>query len=340
MGRRRFLHTLSGLGILAGALQYMTQDALADITDNPRDEVPRLSVVRHTNHNEVVEHDAKPEREPVYYTIPRDEWEYVEGVFDGAKRIRERVERIGRTDNVRVGVTTDINGHHEERIVIVENQRPVTTSGKEIEPQISIEQLKESIPDTINGKATEDAGTISDIPIRIRETRIKKNDFYDYEYRPVPSGCRAGGCTIGYRVYHSGLDEWVQTTAGHCVDAESGIDVTQPSFSEDDIIGQSYDAVNTAYSTGFDAATIRMPNERVTPDFAANDGSYEGWSIWGYVGEDELRDNVGNSSYQIHKQGKTTGRPSGTVTAVYAYHDDFPPMHTATTEILVALTSN
>lgn len=268
MGRRRFLNTLASLGISAGALKYMTQDALADVTDNPDDEVPRLSVVRHTNHEQVIQDDAKPEREPVYYTVPKDEWEYVEGVFDGANRINNLTEKRFGTNRVRVGVSTDVNGHHQERVVIVENQK---NSSK-----IPTEELEKKLPDTVNGKAAENAATISDIPVNIREISTEL-DYYEHEYRPVPSGCYLEGCTIGYRVYHRDLDEYVQTTAGHCVDGESGVDMGQP-YSWN-TIGESYDAYAQASSTGFDAATIRMPDERVTPDFAANDGSYEGWSI-------------------------------------------------------------
>ncbi len=48
----------------------MSQDALAELTENPHDEVPRLESLTHTNHEDVINNGAKPEREPVYYTIP------------------------------------------------------------------------------------------------------------------------------------------------------------------------------------------------------------------------------------------------------------------------------
>ena len=42
MNRRNFLSKLSAMGISGAALQYMTKDALAEVIDNPKEEVPRL----------------------------------------------------------------------------------------------------------------------------------------------------------------------------------------------------------------------------------------------------------------------------------------------------------
>jgi hypothetical protein len=36
MGRRNFLKTLAGIGISGATLKYMTKDALAQVTDDPK----------------------------------------------------------------------------------------------------------------------------------------------------------------------------------------------------------------------------------------------------------------------------------------------------------------
>ena len=55
MRRRNFLGTLAGIGISGATLRYMTKDAVAEVTDDPTNEVPRLRSLRHTNHQEIVE---------------------------------------------------------------------------------------------------------------------------------------------------------------------------------------------------------------------------------------------------------------------------------------------
>ena len=73
------MKTLSAMGVSAGALRYMTTDALAKYTDDPKDEIPRLERLetpkeemceRGVSGTEYIESDI--ERKPIYYTISRD----------------------------------------------------------------------------------------------------------------------------------------------------------------------------------------------------------------------------------------------------------------------------
>ena len=64
--RRRFLKLLSGVGVSASALQYMSRDALAKVTDDPENEIPILHALRRTRDDSG---ELSEEREPVYRTV-------------------------------------------------------------------------------------------------------------------------------------------------------------------------------------------------------------------------------------------------------------------------------
>lgn len=72
----------------------MTKDALAEVTDDPKKEVPRLRSLRHTNHQEVVEEGRPPEIEPVYDTVPRDEWIETESAFDAERKLNQAISQV------------------------------------------------------------------------------------------------------------------------------------------------------------------------------------------------------------------------------------------------------
>ncbi|MEF8883295.1 MAG: hypothetical protein V5A34_12315, partial [Halapricum sp.] len=138
MGRRGFLKTLAGLGVSASTASAITQDAVADVIDDPRREVPRIRAYVHTNHK-AVENGAKPKRKPDIYKIPRSMWARVEAARDA----RRQVERqLG--GKYPVWVTTDNNG---EKKVVVEQFDDGSLSSADIQ------SLDEQVPAKVNGVA-------------------------------------------------------------------------------------------------------------------------------------------------------------------------------------------
>jgi len=103
MNRRNFLSKLSAMGISGATLQYMTKDALAEVTDDPKDEVPRLRYLRHKEEKTIGE---PPEREPVYEAIPRDRWERIEGANEAFSQIKGKIRTETKMSGVDVWVTT------------------------------------------------------------------------------------------------------------------------------------------------------------------------------------------------------------------------------------------
>jgi|GEM_PF-6400840 len=139
MGRRGFLKTLTTLGVSASTAGVLTQDAVADIVDDPRREVPRIKAFRHTNHREVVEEGAKPEREPVVYTIPRWRWARVEAAHDARRQVEKQLD-----GNYPVWVTTDSNG--EKKIVVEQYDDGNLRSS-------DVRTLDDQVPSSVTGVA-------------------------------------------------------------------------------------------------------------------------------------------------------------------------------------------
>lgn len=308
MGRRRFLKTLSTLGLSTAAVHNMSKEALADLTDNPEEEIPRLKAMRHTNHEAVVEGTEPPELEPVYYTIPRDEFVRIEGRYNAAKKLESR---LGNPDNIEVGVKRS-SGRGDDLVINVEHQTLERADGTEAGPGIELAEVEQTVPDRVTGEieVADKRHEVEDIRVEVTETRLVEDDYYDSKYRPVPGGCKHGGCTIGHPAYDDDAEEYIWTSAAHCFDRNSGQTVHQPSSSSwtDNSIGQSDKVIPSGDG---DAATI-MPKYDNTIDnveyrYAENDGTTTDWFIYGTRGIDYLKDMAANGEY-VYKQGKTTGR--------------------------------
>jgi hypothetical protein len=166
------------------------------------------------------------------------------------------------------------------------------------------------------------------MPIKIIERTKQQTNYFDGSYRPVPGGCeisnygKAGDhwCTLATPVWSNNLSERVMLTAGHCLDPNG--DIHQPKQG-----GQIGRTTGNDYAyPNFDAGTIETANSvSTTYDIADYGGGYD-YSIIGVVEWDTIKDKNGDASYEIHRQGATTGRKSGKIVAVYeepeqSYHE-------------------
>jgi len=329
MGRRRFVKTLAGLGVSAGALQHMSADALAEVTSNPEDEVPRLEALRHTNHEAVVEDGAKPEREPIFYSVPRDEWAVTESAHDARDRIEDITKQKLGVD-LQVSVSTRTNGGKQINVYAPADIKEFTET-----PSVSKQRLTEALPNKMNGVAGRGGPspeTVEDIPIRVKERGgVTYKAYYDYEYRPVPAGAlwrmvdgSNSYCTTGTPVYDNKDSEERLVTAAHCfVIPESS------KFWQNDTSG-SKDGVLDRYifndSPHFDSAIVDPLSFSTKYKFANNSAdSYRNVDIAGTVGKDYIKDKEGESE-SFTLQGATTDRTSGTIQEVsdYQFASDHP----------------
>lgn len=331
-GRRNFVKALSGLGISAGAIKYLSQDALAEITEDPTDEVPRLSRLEVSNNDKITpEGQTPPDREATYYTIPRDEWAYTEGAHAAAKEVYKKSKEIVGKSPVIVSVKMITEGGHKKKAVEV--SRVEIVSHKQIDgeskrtyikPEYSLDKLAGELPDEASGRVGRGEYTevVEGYPIVFNDI-VLEEEYYSNEYRPLMGGCQmrqdytAGRGTLATPVYHSsGTYEMV--TAAHCVDnnLESGTIYQPGSFGSGfgEVSQFEYYDVNS-FTENVDCATIdtSLTNNNPDPYLAEDDGS-RGRQLIGTVGYDELKDNLGNTSYVVTKQGVATGRQQGHIT--------------------------
>lgn len=346
MGKRRFLRTMATLGVSATALRYLSQDSLATLTDNPEEEVPRLSRVKFKNpktYSNLPIPDEPPKIEPVFYTIPRDEWVHVESTFGAANRLRKHISRhfdaSGRTSvsvaDFGTGNTSDLG----LRVLILDNTWEETESTQYI--QGLAERLSSRLPSSVSGDPTQAINPElgigqttphfdtkrEDIPVEVTSVEMSQTASFNHKYRPVPGGCQIwdenflGGdvCTSGTPIYSSMLGKHVLLTAAHCYDSV-GDAAEQPSYTSP-ITKNHIGNVHQRKKFGtFDVATVNVDiNEysNVIYRLACNfyDDCY-GVPIRGFIGKDELKDHIEDPSYIIRKQGRTTGITKGTVSII------------------------
>lgn len=307
MGRRRFLSTLGKLGVSAATLNYITKDALADLTSNPEKEVPRLLGLVHTNHDEIVSNNAIPKREPKFYTIPREQWARTESTHNAAARLGRIFDSEPWID---VSVSTRGGGYGiSVNYTIMEH-----ADGSISTPDISLGKAKEMVPAHVKGEviANGEKYTREDIRVDINKNRAKEQGYFDSNFRPVPGGCQAedsGPWTTGTPATALQDNSQCWVVAAHCFNRTAGKDIFQPEdSSSSNKIGESRQY--TQKGNG-DVGTIVSTGPDNSYNIANNDGTY-GWQISGVLSRDKLKDMQANYE-ELYQQGKTTGRNSGTI---------------------------
>lgn len=321
MNRRRFLKVLTGSGISAAALAHMTQDALAEMDPDLGNEVPLLWGQVHTNHKEVRNGDP-PERKPIYFTIPQDEWIVIDSARDAEQQIKEL--SILQGTGVTVGVSTVIRGHQQQKAVVVKYPIEEYPWAEKFRPDVSFEKISNNLPATVKGVAgrgTASATTVEEIPVITEKINPELMFSYDYRYRPVPAGCQWSTeaenlCTMGTPVYDYDASEYRLVTASHCF-YNYGDYAHQPNTSGDSAIGARTGKIDFRHDPLFDAAVINVyhGNTDTTYRYAADNGSYRNLNISGSLSEDRLR-YMENNNISLKKQGIATGISSGPVTYV------------------------
>jgi hypothetical protein len=356
-GRRQFLKTLSTLGLSGSALQYMSQDALAELTDNPKDEVPRLEALHHTNHEAVVAGEEKPEREPVYYTIPRAEWARTEAAHNASQRLFSRIHRRFGTSctgdrglgYVTTAVADRVNGHHREKSIVA---RHVTFNGDE--PQVDVDRLREATPAKMSGSVGQKnyEETVEGIPVTVEKEDFStmgggNENYYDYDYSGQGTPCGAqvevkyGGETADEEEIHFGTvacPGWhddhgsVMLTAAHVVDDNfegyENEDIYNPDHPDDpnypggtrgNTLKKEWTSSDTNCGNRSNDSAIAKFDDGYSYKFAADDGSYNtGWEVYGTLGWDNIGDGA-----SLTKQGARTGVNYGSTSCVDSNYNVF-----------------
>lgn len=310
MSKRRFLKTLSTMGLSGAALTHISKDALAKQTDRPEKNVLRLKYLEHTNHDEVM-NGGKPETQPVYYTLPLEKHIRIRSTFEAAARLEKQFS----SPNIRASIAKNKNSP-TEREVVVDVIKSTNEEGKTSKSSKSKHQVRRELPKEATGRVRVNGEQHArhKIPVQVVErAETKSAGHFDSRYSPnVPGGCaieaqRSGASngTLGIPAYSTNTSGTVWTTAGHVVQS-SGVKIYQPdigTFGYQNEIGTA-DEVET---NNGDAATIIPESDRDTIyKFAESDGSMTDYILYGTLGRDALEDM--EEIDDLYVQGNVTGR--------------------------------
>ena len=126
---------------------------------------------------------------------------------------------------------------------------------------------------------------------------------------------RCPGYTNGTLVYDSDIDKNVMVTASHCLDDHN--DVYQNDTVSSDHLRNVKRSKLTA-NDDFDAGMIDDFDFDGDYSFAADsDDTYQGPTIFGTVSKSVMKDQEGDTSWTLDKQGISTKRESGYIDRVY-----------------------
>lgn len=335
MGRRRFLHNAANLGVSASALQYLSQDALAETMSDADDEVLRLDSIVHAE-GTTKQPGQPPEREPQYYTIPRDAWVEVESAHDARRQIEQKVATLEPANPVLAMVETITTGQRRKKAVKVYAIQTINPNESPSEAEVDVDKLRELLPTSLTGTAgrgTDHATAVEGIPVIVSKA-YQRLQYYNSDYgSEVPGGCRfatepyesmygsspPNRGTLGTPAHDSDNNTDVLVTAGHLYTTYGKrTEAYQPDYNQygyDHIAELDADKIKDWDS--YDAAVL-LPNDGITPQWklAADSGGFQDGYIDGIFGRDRLVDEEGNSSYHIHHQGVSSGNVDGPITGV------------------------
>lgn len=316
LGRRGFVKALTALGVSSEAARSMSGEDLTQLTEDPSNEVPIIRRYKHVNHESGTSGEEPLRREPIYGTVPRDQWIRVNTALDAVSQIRSKlrnsdvsIQDSGPTQ-VEVGITNRVE--NADLGVVVKGIEYIDKSGEKLLDGPGVTDIEEVVPYSITGKVKFDNKVRErmNIPVKIEESRVEEQGTFEDKYRPVPGGCEMwdGGTynglgwtngTAAQDDLNDGQSIWL--TAAHCLERSVGRSIHQSS--EGTKVGES--GRNMPASVG-DAGVIEPTSANVSWDIADYSGKYK-WPIKGMVNNYSIQYMVDNSDTACF-QGVKTGR--------------------------------
>lgn len=326
-GRRGFMKLLSKLGISSAAVATLSKGTLAEKTGDPREEVPIVEVYKHTNHQEILDERAPPEREPQYDTIARDRWVIQKGARNARYEVAKRFEDHPR---VSVGIEYDDPGKNPRpQITVNLNKTAKSRPGNAGEagppeivdtPSISKEAARSRVPTSVVATVGERGfeRETDPIPVTVAENVRVEQASFDEEYRPVRAGvaCDVGWNgpkgSIAHAAYSDDVGAWGWATAGHVVEWDTGTRMDQPDARIGESAGPILGTEDGYYNR--DAAFVREDN----PPYAGygigdEGGGRRDFDVFGSVAEDKLHELESKENADIYFQGPMSGKWSSNI---------------------------
>jgi len=331
MSRRGFMNALAGLGVSSSAIAGLSQDTMAELVEDRKNEVPRVAAHVHTNHEEV-KNGAEPIREPIYYTIPRRKWARVEGAHDAQLRIQKQLSR--RSESHQVWLTNNSNGESLIEIRLEDDGSLTSHSLKSVESTIpstidgvagsgtNVEEKVPNIPVTVvRETSSESVTTESDLQATSGDDPGDEGEFWQ-DWKGIP-----GGATVAREIYGQVTTETIccpvhnsndgnkhMLTSGHTASSSPQWAATPPYDQPDFSHELSRDEWKHGVEVDYGALSLADEDSNWFVDrFATSNGDYHG-TIKGTVSNDRLKDlrqEGSKSNETLRFQGSTSGRHSG-----------------------------
>lgn len=316
---------LSKLGLSSAAVGSLSKAALAETSGDPRKDVPIVETYKHTNHREITEGRAPPEREIRHTTVPRDRWVMLEGARKARYQVAQRFEG---QPQITVGITYDNPGKNPEPRVVVNLNKIAKRQGPDPEAQpLEIVERPGITKDTARSRAP---GSVvasvgnrgferetDPIPVTVEENTRVEQAYFDDTYRPVPAGVACDmywgnpNGSVATATYSSDVGDWGWATAGHVVEWDTGTTMDQPDTRIGESEGPILGSQNGMYKR--DAAFVSEDGPPYASYGIADDnGGERNFDVFGSVAEDKLHD-LEASGDTVHFQGPMTGNQSSTI---------------------------
>lgn len=317
MGRRRFTKIATAMGVSWASLVYGTQEGL--VKAMRKNEVPYVRYLR-----------GEPEptgngREPIYDSIPRDEWGDRWTAVDLRGKVANRIYEKWGDPQIIPGFSTLENSPIGFGVKVYYTTT-INNDGSKRTPEPSFDEVRSELPSV--GKGTAGDGnyreTRENIPIIVERRTVRPSShcidtLFKDPYDSVPGGLRVdmsswGSMTAPFYSSKHGGEGWI--SSGHVPDS-TGEDVLQGGNSDAtgwEKIGEvSYIKVTTNSDIDFsivkDTVSGKVPYERMADD--DGDDGYE-FYIDGIVTDDTLVNDAGTSE-TYYTQAYKTGRKSCTI---------------------------
>lgn len=332
-----FLAGLAGLGVPTSTLSLMTEESVAEATDDPDKNVPYVSEVRIKDHDPELE--AAPDEplstEPVVDTVSRDRWRLIESAVNASQRAQQIVDQ--HFNNTSAVVHSDSPTDHRVEVRI---HKKGTSKDDSAEGAPSKEAVRKKIPEQIKGVAGEQTKHESKraVPVSVSSVTIEPTSKYSSKYRPVPAGAQQEAfpdystsgaiSTTCAPFYNNGADERQLLTAGHSfeINGDTASNVHQPNkkyFSESRV-GSLYEKKHT-YDTDsdgnlieihFDAGVWSPESDIDTKMQLAKDGGGYRMDVTGIVTWSSIKYHSGDQSFTVKKQGRSSGVTEGYISSI------------------------
>lgn len=307
---------MSALGVSGTSLNYLTDEAMAQLDVDLNNEVPYVAFLKHKNHQEFTDRNSTS-RIPVWESMPERLWRKTRAAKVGGRQLVNRLDSEFTAEGVHPGVTTGEDKY--DRQILLSYMEWQDEDGTTHSPGTQYRKLKNNAPSSMTIEVERNGVTTSEKTDVVVERNVVTpasgcGGYYngDYELTDIPGGIRAESATLGTPAINYKLDDEVMIHCGHVT--QNNYKLAQP-YGNNDFARHPHNRFN--YSTledwGFyTPRTFRTLSWKLGNDY----GGVKDPDIVGIVTNEKLTRHIGDPYWLLDHQGITTGHSTGTITSI------------------------